>query len=77
MRSERWKKVMKGDVPMYCYSPLLDNRLGHFLWRNLCCGWGWHLWDEVLSGLNEHHSLYCDACGESFIGHDWQEPDYE
>lgn len=49
----------------YTYSPLLDNALCHWLWRRVFCRRGWHLWDEVLSGLGEAHYLYCDACEES------------
>lgn len=60
---------------MYSYLFLLDNRLGRFLWRMAgFCRRGWHLWDEVLSGVDERHYLTCDACGEEFIGHDWREP---
>lgn len=52
------------------YPKLLDNAYAQFLWRKLFCRGGWHLWNEVLSGLDERHYLFCDACSVEFIGHD-------
>ena len=71
--SERWKEIFNGNATMYTYPGVFGNRLGRLIWRTLFCPRGWHLWDEVLSGVNERHYLTCDACQESFIGHDWQE----
>ncbi len=69
--SERWRDIMSGEATMYSYPSILDNRLSRRVWRFLgFCRRGWHLWDEVLSGLDEAHYLTCDACEETFIGHD-------
>ena len=43
----------------YTYPRWLQNRLCWWLWRHLCCRYGWHLLDEVVSN---RHYLYCDAC---------------
>lgn len=72
--TERWRRIMDGSAVMYSYPSLFDNRIAHSLWRLLFCPRGWHLWDEVLSGLNEAHYLTCDACPKRFVGHGWQEP---
>jgi hypothetical protein len=40
-----------------CWKPIL------WLWKNICCRFNWHLFDEVLSSLDEYnHYLHCDAC---------------
>jgi hypothetical protein len=69
--SERWRDVMNGTTTVYTYPGVFDNRLARAVWRFLFCRRGWHLWDEVLSGVEERHYLTCDACTVRFIGHDW------
>lgn len=71
--SERWRGIMDGSVSMYTHPWWLSGRLARFAWRNLCCRWDWHLWDEVLSGVNERHYLTCDACDAEFVGHGREE----
>ena len=64
--SERWRDVMDGRATMHTYPGIFDNRLARFIWRRWFCPRGWHLWDEVLSGLHERHYLTCDACSMTF-----------
>jgi hypothetical protein len=51
------------DYHGYSYLGLLDNRFIQAVWKRVFCPIGWHMWDEVLSGVHEHHYLSCDACG--------------
>ncbi len=71
--SERWQDIFSGKATMYSYPRIFDNRAARIVWRSLFCRGGWHLWDEVLSGVNEAHYMTCDACGEHFIGHDFDD----
>ena len=61
-------KVWKSQFHGYSYPRLLDHRWIHRIWERLFCRRGWHLWDEVMSGVGEAHYLYCDACGVTFVG---------